>query len=415
MSDRSKRRSVAVDVALAATTAVLQVANCVTNLPLLSSRYPGERIGPVPDPLALALAVVGAACLVTRRRAPLVVLAVSAASACAYLALGYPPERPLAAAIALFTVAESSSTIITAVAGTAVAVAVNVALLSALGWMGEDVDDQILDNVLLLGLACLLGWGVQLGRARSSALREQADRLHRENAVARERALQEEKSRIAREMHDVVAHHVSVITAQAAGAQRVFDARPELAREALAAIETTGRGALTEMRRILGLLRPPTAEAALDPPPTLDQLPALVARTGQAGLPVRLSVSGETTPLPPGMELNAFRIVQEALTNSLQHSGASRAEVELHYGANMLAIRVSDDGCGFPSGVDPGGPGRGLIGMRERAALLGADLSVGTGPDGGAQMLVTLPLDDRAGGRAGLAQAADPEPRAVPS
>ncbi|HEY0373752.1 MAG TPA: sensor histidine kinase [Amnibacterium sp.] len=393
MGDARMRRSAAVGIAIAALAAALQVANCAVNVPLLSSHYPGQGVGQGADLLAVLLALVGGACLAFGRRAAVPVLIVSAASACAYLALGYPPARPLAPAVALLTVAATSSTIVTAVAGTALVLGVSIAVLIPLGWLGEDLDDRLLDNVLLFSLACLLGWGVQLGRARTSALREQAARLSREHAVSRERALQQEKSRIAREMHDVVAHHVSVITAQAAGAQRVFDARPELARQALADIEVTGRGALTEMRRVVGLLRPPPGEARLDPPPTLGQLPALVARTEHAGLPVRLSISGSPSELPPGMELNAFRILQEALTNTLMHADASRVDVDLDYGPENLTLRVSDDGRGLGGDAGSGGLGRGLIGMRERVALHGGELQVADRPEGGVQVLARLPLE----------------------
>jgi signal transduction histidine kinase len=186
---------------------------------------------------------------------------------------------------------------------------------------------------------------------------------------------------------------VSIITAQAAGAQRVFDAQPELARQALAAIETTGRGAMTEMRRVLGLLHPAAGTAEPDPPPTLDQLPSLIARTERAGLQVRLSIAGSPAELPSGMELNAFRIVQEALTNALKHARATRAEVELTYGTESLQVRVTDDGRGLGSDTSSAGAGRGLIGMRERAALHGGDLRVATGPDGGVEVLAILPFE----------------------
>lgn len=395
MRPRTASASLVADAAIALAVAVLQVANCVTSVPLVSSRYLGESIPAIPAPLAVALAVLGGACLVFRRRAPLVVLVVATGCGGLYLALGYPPGRPLAAAIALFTVAETSSTVVTAIAGTVTLASLSGAVIIALGWVGEDLDDQLLDNVLLLVLACLLGWGIQLGGARTSALREQADRLSREHAVARERALQQEQSRIAREMHDVVAHHLSVITAQAAGAGRVFDRRPDLARDALAAIETTGRDALTELRRTLGLLRPSPDAAGLDPPPTLDRLESLVAGVEQAGLPVRLSVSGRIRPLPPALELNAFRIVQEALTNVLKHAGASHADVDLQYGDEELTIRIRDDGCGAGGPVH--GAGRGLIGMRERAALHGGSLVLGTAPDGGVEVRATLPLEDHEG------------------
>jgi signal transduction histidine kinase len=399
MSDRvaPNRGLVAVDFIVAAVVTALQVANWLVAVPLLSFGGPAERIAQEPN--ALALAVLGGVCLLWRRRSPLPVLIVAGASSCIYLASGFPAGRPLAPAIALLTLSRVSSALFTAVAGTAMALCLNIAVWIPLGWEGEDLDDRVLDNLLLLSLACLLGWGIQLGRARTSALRDQAVRLSREHTIARERALQQEKSRIAREMHDVVAHHVSVITAQAAGAQRVFDTQPELARQALAAIETTGRGALTEMRRVLGLLHPGAASALLDPPPTLDQLPSLLARTERAGVPVRLSITGSPSELPSGMELNAYRIVQEALTNTLKHAGASRALVELHYGAGSLQIRISDDGRGLWPDSPSSGPGRGLIGMRERVALHGGDLRVGTGADGGVEIFATLPFE--AGGAVG--------------
>jgi signal transduction histidine kinase len=389
------RRTLVVDGLVATLVAALQVANCGIVLPVVSFGTQSTRDANEGDPLMLALALVGAGSLIARRRAPVAVLVISGVSACLYLALGYPPSRPLALFIALLTVALSSSTIVTAVAGVALAVCLNAAVVIPLGGWQEDLDDRVLDNLLLIALACLLGWGAELGRARTSALREQADRLFRENVDSGERALQQERSRIARELHDIVAHHVSVITAQAAGAQRVLDAQPERARQALVAIETTGRGALIEMRRLLGLLQPPRGDAVLDPPPTLDQLPSLVERTERAGLPVRLSISGSPSELPPGMELNAFRIVQEALTNTLQHAGPSRASVELSYGVEALRIRVSDDGRGFVPGTDPG---RGLIGMRERTALHGGDLVVRAGPDGGVEVIATLPLEVAGGG-----------------
>ena len=142
----------------------------------------------------------------------------------------------------------------------------------------------------------------------------QESRLAREHDAEKEQAIRAEKSRIARELHDVVAHHVSVMTAQAAGAQRVFDAEPDLARQALQSIETVGRGALNEMRRLLGVLQTEADDAAVAPQPGLDQLPSLLAQMRRAGLPVELRVRGDPRPLPCGVELNAFRIVQEALT-----------------------------------------------------------------------------------------------------
>jgi signal transduction histidine kinase len=202
-------------------------------------------------------------------------------------------------------------------------------------------------------------------------------------------AVEQEQARIARELHDIVAHNVSVIVAQAAAARRVFDAEPEHARQVLAAIETTARQALVEMRRLLGVLHPDPG-AQLAPQPRLDRLPGLVAQISRAGLPVELVVQGRRRPLPAGVELSAYRIVQEALTNALKHAGAARATVVLGYRAAGLELRVSDDGRGAPAGVVTG---QGLVGMRQRAALLGGKLVAGPGPAGGFQVTATLPTE----------------------
>jgi signal transduction histidine kinase len=243
---------------------------------------------------------------------------------------------------------------------------------------------------MLLSAACMLGYGIQLGRTRRSVLVAQEARLAREHAAETQQAVRDEKSRIARELHDVVAHNVSVITAQATGAQRVFDTEPELARDALRSIETTGRGALTEMRRLLGVLQLESDNAAIEPQPGLDQLPYLIAQMERSGLPVDLQVSGEPRPLSSGVQLNAYRIVQEALTNTLKHAGPSCARVELHYRPDHLDVRVADNGRGFnPDAV----PGHGVIGMRQRAAMLGGQLSVLPGAAGGVLVTASLPTE----------------------
>jgi signal transduction histidine kinase len=385
---------VLIDWAIAAVVAALDMLARLTAVPLLSIGGSALRVGQEPEPVMLSLALVGGAALVVRRRAPVTVLLLTTVTTCAALMLDFPPVRPLALIVALFTVALRSSTVITAVAGVLLALCLNLAVVAGRGGWQEDLDDRVTDNLMVIGLSCLLGWGIQLGRARTTALREQAARLTREHAAARERALQEERSRIARELHDVVAHHVSVITAQAAGAGRVFDAEPERARQALAAIETTGRGAMTELRRLLGLLQPTQRDAALDPPPTLAQLPSLVSRVERTGLPVQVSVSGTPIPLPPGMELNAYRIVQEALTNAVKHADASRAWVDLAYAPQELTIRVRDDGRGLRRTPTVG---RGLLGMKERTGLHRGDLAVGPGPEGGVEVVARLPLEQGAG------------------
>jgi signal transduction histidine kinase len=211
-----------------------------------------------------------------------------------------------------------------------------------------------------------------------------ARRLRREQQFRIRLAIMEEQAHIARELHDVVAHHLTVIVAGASAAKRV-SAGEETA-SVLGSIEMAGRDALIEMRRILGRLH---AEQDDAPPPGLDQLPTLLARVEQAGLPVRLTVQGDRPSLPDGVELNAYRIIQEALTNALKHAGPTRANVMVGYRPGSLLLRIHDQGRGGPPGFLDG---YGLTGMRRRAAQLGGDIAVGPGPDGGFRVVVNLPV-----------------------
>jgi signal transduction histidine kinase len=225
------------------------------------------------------------------------------------------------------------------------------------------------------------------GRAiRHRRLREQ--RLEREKAEA-EAAIVEERGRIARELHDVVAHSISVMVLQARGGRRTIDADPGEAREAFDVIEGTGHQALEEMRRLLGMLRTSDEELALAPQPSLEQLETLVAQVRGAGLPVEVVVEGEPAQLPPGVDLSAYRIVQEALTNALKHAGPARARVTVRYGEDELELEIADDGAGTGDG---GGSGHGLIGMRERVSFYGGDLHAGRRAGGGYALRARLPL-----------------------
>jgi signal transduction histidine kinase len=226
----------------------------------------------------------------------------------------------------------------------------------------------------------------------------------------------EERGRIARELHDVVAHSVSVMVVQAGAARRTMAASPDQATTALGQIESTGRQALVELRRLLGLLRDGDRGdgAALTPQPGLEHLESLAAAAREAGLPVEVTVEGEPRPLPAGVDLSAYRIVQEALTNSLKHAGPARARVRVCYGREALEVQVTDDGRGERSAARAGeglvvvtigpdgvlelpgrrdGGGHGLIGMRERVALFGGTLEAGADPGGGYRVAARLPLD----------------------
>ena len=207
---------------------------------------------------------------------------------------------------------------------------------------------------------------------------------------AARRAVAEERARIARELHDVVAHNVSLIVVQAVAAEDVFDAKPEVARDALRKIEASGRAALVELRRLLETVRPESTEDANAPQPGLERLDALVAAVAAAGLTVEVHREGAPVDLPAGVDLSAYRIVQEALTNTLRHAGATRADVTVRYGPGAVGVEVVDDGSGAPADSPNGG--HGIVGMRERAALLGGTLEVGGAPGGGFRVRADLPL-----------------------
>jgi signal transduction histidine kinase len=216
-----------------------------------------------------------------------------------------------------------------------------------------------------------------------------AQLAERERDLAAREAVAEERARIARELHDVIAHHVSMIVLQAGAERRVLGDASGSTREVLETIERSGRGALTEMRRLLGMLRGEENEP-LAPQPGLDDVPTLVGQLREAGVPVELRMDGDRRELPVGIELSAYRIVQEALTNALKHGGDARASVHVHYGANALELEIEDDGTGTGSRVS--NSGHGLVGMRERVALYGGRLDAGRRQSGGFVVRVRLPI-----------------------
>jgi signal transduction histidine kinase len=225
----------------------------------------------------------------------------------------------------------------------------------------------------------------------ADTLAARAELLEREHEMREREALAEERARIARELHDLVAHNVSVMVVQAGVERHALPEDQTSTRETLTAIEQAGRQALVEARRLLGVLRQNGQAEELEPQPTVDQVGFLVEQIERAGLPVTLTVEGERTPLPAGVDLCAYRIVQEGLTNALKHAGPARAEVLLRYAGSGLDIEVRDDGSG--NGQRNGdGSGQGLIGMRERVALYGGELETGPRPGGGFEVRAHLPL-----------------------
>jgi signal transduction histidine kinase len=249
--------------------------------------------------------------------------------------------------------------------------------------------------------AVFLVWPLVLGAAvrslwkRQRELAAQTTELQHEREENARRAVLEERVRIARELHDVVAHHVSVMGVQAGAARRVMGRQPDKAEEVLSSIEASSRQAVVELHRLLGFLRRADEPDGLAPQPDLAQLPQLVARAGQGPLTVELSIEGEPRPLPPTLEVSAFRVIQEALTNALKHSGGTSATVRVDYTETLLEVEVRDDGHGSaePS-LNVGG--HGLIGMRERVGLHGGHLRVGVTPEGGFAVHATFPLNGHA-------------------
>jgi signal transduction histidine kinase len=219
-------------------------------------------------------------------------------------------------------------------------------------------------------------------------------RDHRASVAERERelvareAVVEERARIARELHDVIAHNVSMMVVQAGAERRTLADQSGTTKEVLSTIEEIGRGALTEMRRLVGMLRA-DADDPLTPQPGLADLETLVGQVREAGLPVELHVEGDRRQLPAGVELSAYRIVQEALTNAIKHAGDAQAEVRVSYGPDTLELEILDDGAGTPVRVT--GQGHGLVGMRERVALYGGQLQTGRAESGGFTVRVLLP------------------------
>lgn len=227
-------------------------------------------------------------------------------------------------------------------------------------------------------------------RGRERTLERLTLDLEQEREEKARAAVAEERARIARELHDVVAHAISVIVLQARGGRRSLATDPADARAALDTIEEVGTQALAEMRRLLGMLRRDDAEIARAPQPSLRYLDTLAAQMREAGLPVDLAVEGEPIELPPGVDLSAYRIVQEALTNALKHAGPATARVVVRYGRDDLELEIADSG---PGAAASNGEGHGLVGMRERVSLYGGRLEAGPRDGGGFAVSARLPLD----------------------
>jgi signal transduction histidine kinase len=361
-------------------------------LQLNLSSMPGSPAAPSPGELLL-VAGMHTVPLLWSWRAPLAAwLPVTGA---AMIVLATWSVWPLACALALLAAVYMVG------ARTSRPVAVAVGTLTVLALLPMIGNPHFAGVPLLAPLVAGLVIGVLLvadnvrGRqAAEQALAEQAEQHRQEQA---RRALLEERSRIARELHDVVAHHMSMIAVQAETAPYRLHGLSQEARDDFAGLSATAREALTEMRRLLGVLRGDEQQAERAPQPGLARLGELVDGARRAGLPVRLTVSGQPRTLPASVDLSAYRIVQEALSNAVQHARGAQVEVELRWRPAAVEVAVTDDGRGA-AGAPPAG-GHGLLGMSERVAMLGGSLEVGPRPEGGFQVRAALPVEPQGSGR----------------
>jgi signal transduction histidine kinase len=244
-------------------------------------------------------------------------------------------------------------------------------------------------NTMIFSIAWIVGFAIGGKLRETDEAKERATRAEREREEQARLAVSDERARIARELHDVVGHSVSVMTVQASAVRRLLSPDQEKQREALLVVEQTGREALAEMRRMVGVLRRPEEAPALAPQPSLEHLNKLVDHAREAGLPVELRIEGEPEPLPAGVDLTAYRLVQEGLTNALKHARAQHAEVLIRYSDGQVELTVSDDG---PGGGDGEKGGHGLVGMRERVSVYGGELETGPRPEGGYRLRARLPI-----------------------
>lgn len=380
------------DVALAA-------AASVVSLLLTHERTPENGLWAPTDTTGQILIVLSSAPLVARRRAPVVTWALACAVWTVEMANGYwPVAASFGPLLCLYTVAAARPPRTIAVC----------TVLTCAGWGYSAVVDEInavpalVGKVVVTAVLCALGLTHRELARRNERLATLTEQLRREQEERARRAVAEERVRIARELHDVVAHHMSVISVQAGLAGYVFDSDPGTARQALGTIATTSQEALEEMRRLLSVLRvDQRGEGGVpyDAVPGMARIGELAERVGAAGVQVEVRTSGEPRALAPGVELCAYRVIQEALTNVLKHAAPARAVVRVQYHPHQLVVVVTDDGApAMPPRAADGlsSSGHGLIGMRERARLYGGTVTVGPRPEGGFEVRLTLPTSARA-------------------
>jgi signal transduction histidine kinase len=342
-----------------------------------------------PKSIAVPATAVAALALSFRRVAPLLTVTAVLGAIAAESLLGVSlqkPDAPLLMALVAVYTAGAYLPLRDAVAGLALAIAGIGASFAGSSTNGHS-DFAFTSVVVTAGW--LVGRGFHGRVTQAAALVERTQRLEQEAEAERAAAVAEERRRIARDLHDVIAHSVSVMVVQAGAAEDVFDRDPAAVLEPIRAVQETGRGALVEISRLLGLLREDGAELGLTPQPRIEDLPGLVAQAEAAGLRVELCIEGATRALPLGIDLSVYRIAQEALTNARKHSANSQARILLRYSADAVELTVENDGVAVTNGHRGG---HGLIGMRERVAVFGGTLDAGPRRDGGFRVVARLPV-----------------------
>ena len=359
-------------------------------------KRPGFETG---NGFSLAISALAPWALLWRRSHPAAVMAVSWGAMAAYAVPTFQGAGPfLCLLTALFSVAAYGTPRAARLGLASVLLVQPLIVLDPRDRPGTSLGDTVV-GVLVLIAVWVWGDSRRVRREQVEMIEERALRAELERDEQARVAVREERARIAREMHDIVAHSVSVMVVQAGAARRLVERDPAAAAEAAGLVEATGRDALREMRRAVGVLRangdggeagdaPP---AALEPQPALSDVPALIDGYRDAGLDVRLRTDGDPRRLASGVELAAYRIIQEALTNTIKHAGPARAEVRLAYEPGTLTVVVADDGRG--AGFEQGPGGHGLAGMRERVAVCDGDFDAGPRPGGGFRVRARLPLE----------------------
>ena len=365
------------DLALAAVLLVYSVLDV-----FLTHEWHGNK------PVTGAVVVAMALSLAWRRRKPLVTLAVPAGGL-VFLSLLYEGSETGANLFillaAIYSVALYGPDPLAAVVVYGITAAVHTARTPEVNGVG----DWLWEPVMFI-LAFGVGLAMRARHTRTTVLEEQTEALEREQDARAAAAAEEERKRIARELHDIISHSLGVMVLQAGAAEQVLENDPARVREVLDSIRTTGQEAIGEMGMLLGLIRG-DGPASLDPQPSLADVDGLVAKMREAGLQAELEVTGRRRPLPAALELSAYRIVQEGLTNALKHAGTARARVTLSYGDRDLHVEVTDDGSGGAA-TNGRGSRRGLAGASERVAVFGGALSAGPRPDGGWTLRAAFPL-----------------------